>query len=776
MLGAVRSGARRFLQRPGATVDLGWARRLLPAIDKRCAELDTVTDQQLRAAADKLRQTDPERLDPATLVEVCALARQAAIRALDERLYDSQLLAAAAMMSGQVAELATGEGKTLAAVPAVFGLVVRGMSVHVLTVNDYLARRDAEWMAPVYRLLGVQVGWVDEQRTEAERRTAYGCDVTYGSISEVGFDFLRDGLVTDAADRVQGELSAVLVDEADSILVDEARIPMVLAGNAPATTAELPSATEAVAGLRLDEDYTVVGDRRAAHLTDAGLDAVEKALDGVNLYDDDRLGLLTAVNLALSAKALVRRDVEYLVRDGRVELVDEFRGRVVQRRRWPDGLQAAVEAKEGLPLSDAGEVLNTITVQAFLRQYPLQTGMTATAVRVGEHLREFYELEVAAVAPHRPCIRVDGPDHVYATRAEKEAAIVVDVLAEHELGRPVLLGTQDVAESERLADELATHGVDCAVLNARNDRQEAEIIAEAGAVDAVTVSTQMAGRGVDIRLGGSDGAARDRVAELGGLYVLGCGRHESRRVDDQLRGRAGRQGDPGESNFVVSLEDDLITEHGSDALPGDLHPDENGLIDHPAVRRVVEHAQRVAEGANQDIHRQTWRYHQVIELQRQRTAERRAELLSTDAAAEMLQTARPDRYEELADSLDDEDALRHICRLIVLYHTDDCWSEHLARLNQIREGIHLRALGRQDPLDEFHRLAIEAFGQLTDRIDHRSADTFDNADITGPDWDPADDGLERPTATWTYLTTDNPFGSELDRALHTIGRAVRGTD
>ena len=764
MFDAVRSGARRFLQRPGATVDLRWVRRLLPDIERRGAELADLADHELRSAAVAVRERGTDRIDPATVLESCALAREAGVRALGQRMYDSQLLAAAAMMSGHVAQLATGEGKTLAAVPAVLGLAARGLPVHLLTVNDYLARRDAEWMAPVYELLGLDVGWVAESSAPARRRDAYRCAVTYGSVSEVGFDFLRDGLVTDPAEAVQRELGAVLVDEADSILVDEARIPMVLAGGVPAGDRDLRAATRVVAGLVERRDYTVGTDRRTVHLTDAGLRRVERDL-GTDLYATDRVDLLTAVHLALSASVLLRRDVEYLVRDGRVELVDEFRGRVAQRRRWPDGLHAAVEVKEGLAGTESGAVLNTVTVQAFLTLYRVRAGMTATAVRVGEHLRTYYGLEVAVVEPHRPCVRDDLPDRVYRTGTDRQAALIEAVAEAHATGRPVLVGTQDVAESERIADALRAHGIDAAVLNARNDRAEAAIVAEAGALGAVTVSTQMAGRGTDIRLGGS-GAASDavRVAELGGLLVLGCGRHESGRVDDQLRGRSGRQGDPGESVFYLSLDDALLVENAPETIPADPRATAEGLILDAGIGRVADHAQRVAEGVNAAVHQETWKYHRVIELQRQELAADRRRWLTTDAAAELLRGARPDRYARLRDTLG-EDALVRICRLIVLHHADDAWAAHLGYLGEVREGIHLRALGRQVPLDEFHRLAVRAFGQLRDRITERAVETFTDAEITGTGWTPADAGLHRPTATWTYLTTDDPFGGELARML-----------
>jgi preprotein translocase subunit SecA len=763
------SWRRRLLQRPGSTVDLAPMRAVLPAVAAQEPELSELTDGELTARATALRE--PAGMpDAEAVAAILAVGREAARRGLGERPYDVQLLGAQAMLAGHVVEMATGEGKTLAAAIAAAGFAAAG-PVHVLTVNDYLARRDAEWMGPVYRLLGLSVGWVAESSTPAQRRAAYAADITYASISEAGFDFLRDGLCTDLAGRVQRDLATAIVDEADSILIDEARVPLVLAGSA-AGEHDLPEAmAELVRTLRPGDHYAVAEDGRAAHLTSDGLAVIERALGDVDLYDGEQGELLTAVNVALHAEALLHRDVDYIVRDDRVELVDEFRGRVAQRRRWPDGLQAAVEAKEGLTGSGTGRVLSTITVQAFINLYPVKSGMTGTAVPVGEQLREFYGLEVAVVPPNRPCVRVDWPARVYATQAQKETALCAEIATAHATGRPVLIGTLSVSESERLADRLSAGGVECAVLNAKNDTAEAAIIAEAGAYGAVTVSTQMTGRGVDIRLGGSEEADRERVAALGGLYVIGTGSHDSSRVDDQLRGRAGRQGDPGESAFFVSLEDDLVTRYGPDRMPA-VRPDADGYVGNPAAARAVAQAQRIAEQVNLEIHRNTWRYNVLIEKQRTAVAAQRADMLTTDAALRTLERLRPDRYKEMrADH--DEEVLVRAARTIMLYHLDTCWAEHLATMADIREGIHLRALGQMDPLDEFHREAVPAFRSLLAEIEDRSVRTFDDLDLSGEGWNPADAGLVRPSATWTYVVHDNPFGPELTRFFTGLAQFLR---
>lgn len=747
---------RRFLQRPGTTVDLAPLEKILPAIEARVAELEALDDVGLTEAAGRAEG----------YAEICAVGREAAHRGLDQRPYDVQLLGAMALLSGKVAEMATGEGKTLTATVAAYGHVRLGNGpVHVLTVNDYLARRDAQWMKPVYDLLGLTVGWVNEASTPEQRRAAYACDVTYVSVSEAGFDYLRDQLVTDIEDRVQPALSTAIVDEADSILIDEARVPMVLAGAVPGDQDPVHTAAALMRGLREGRHYTVAEDGRSVAFTTDGLSAVEAKL-GIDLYDEEQVAQLSTVNVALHAHALLHRDVDYIVRDGTVELIDEMRGRVAQRRRWPDGLQAAVEAKEGLDATAEGEVLGTIAVQAYIGLYPTVCGMTATAVLVGEQLREFFDLEVAVVPPNTPCVREDEPDRIYATQAEKEEALIDEIRRNHERGRPVLVGTLDVKESESLAAGLEAANVPCIVLNAKNDDEEAAIIAEAGAHGAVTVSTQMAGRGVDIRLGGSDQADRDRVAELGGLYVIGSGRHDSRRVDDQLRGRAGRQGDPGGSVFFVSLQDDLVVRHAGDTVPPSPRMNADGLVTDPQVDYAVEHAQRVAEGVNHEIHRNTWRYSVVVEQQRKALAERRERLLTSDVAALMLLDKVSDKAGEM-----DEDLLAGAARSIALFHLDRLWAEHLAELSEVREGVHLRALGRLDPLDEFHRAAVPSFNELVPEIERRSIETFTETEFD-EDWEPDEAKLVRPSATWTYLVHDNPFGSELDRLIASVGRRL----
>jgi preprotein translocase subunit SecA len=768
----LRSRFRRLLQKPGSA-SLAPFQGLLAEIAAQEAELAACSDEELTALA----LASDDAVGDATDARICALGREAARRALGERPFDVQLLGTLALLSGRIAEMATGEGKTLAGALAAAGYARRGHRVHVMSVNDYLARRDAEWMAPVYALLGVSVGWIGQASTPAQRRAAYAADVCYAPASEIGFDLLRDRLATRVADLICGEPDVVLIDEADSVLVDEALVPLVLAG----TTGDADPGHEmaAVAARLLPGlHYEVDDEGRNVFLTDAGAKAAEQALGGINLYDEPSLETLTRLNVALHARALLRRDVDYIVTAGQIQLVSAARGRVASLQRWPDGLQAAVEAKEGLSSSRNGEVLDSITIQSLVRRYPVVCGMTGTAVAVGEQLREFYQLEIVVIPLNRPCVRDDEPDRLYRTEPEKQEAIAREVAATHATGRPVLIGTLDVAESEQLAARLGRDGLSCVVLNARNDAQEAAIVAEAGAYGAITVSTQMAGRGTDIRLGGAAGD-RDRVAELGGLFVLGTGRHASSRLDDQLRGRSGRQGDPGGSAFFLSLQDELITSYAPDAeLPGAADADRDGALTDAGSHWTVGHAQRVAEGVHLQVHRDTWRYNVLLDDQRAAVLRHRDQVLRTDAALAELTRSVPDRVAELADIVPAE-VLADAARQLSLAHLDRAWTEHLARAADLREGIHLRALGRGSlggsgsPVDEFNRELAKRFSRFLEDANERTAAAFAAAEITADGIDLAAPELQRPSATWTYLVQENPFGTDLGQAVQAIGRLLR---
>jgi preprotein translocase subunit SecA len=764
----------RFWRLLGASAEKNQSRSLAQAsasgeFDEKAADLD---DEQLRKAAGLLDLSDLAESDD--IPQFLAIAREAAERSTGLRPFDVQLLGALRMLAGDVIEMATGEGKTLAGAIAAAGYALGGRHVHVVTINDYLARRDAEWMGPLLEALGLTVGWVTAESTADERREAYKCNVTYGSVNEIGFDVLRDQLVTDVADLVSPNPDVALIDEADSVLVDEALVPLVLAGTTHRETPRL-EIIRLVGELHAGEDYDTDSDSRNVHLTEAGAHKVEKQLGGIDLYSEEHVGTtLTEVNVALHAHVLLHRDVHYIVRDDAVHLINASRGRIAQLQRWPDGLQAAVEAKEGIETTETGEVLDTITVQALINRYPTVCGMTGTALAAGEQLRQFYKLGVSPIPPNTPNIREDEADRVYITAAAKNDAIIAHIIEVHETGQPVLVGTHDVAESEELHERLQRRGVPAVVLNAKNDAEEAGVIAEAGKLGAVTVSTQMAGRGTDIRLGGSGVGDHDpekkEVVELGGLHVVGTGRHNTERLDNQLRGRAGRQGDPGSSVFFSSWEDDVAAANlEPNKLP--TQTDVDGRIVGPKVAGLLEHAQRIAEGRLLDVHANTWRYNQLTAAQRAIIVERRNALLSTAAAREELAELAPERYQELSEDPVNlsEDRLETICRLIMLYHLDRGWADHLAYLADIRESIHLRALGRQNPLDEFHRMAVDAFASLAADAIEAAQQTFETSpaieDEPGVDLSK----LARPTSTWTYMVHDNPLADDSLSALSLPG-------
>lgn len=777
----------KFWKLLGASTERNEARSLsevkgAAAFEDKAAGLD---DEQLTKAAKLLELQDLAA--SADMPQFLALAREAADRTTSLRPFDVQLLAALRMLAGDVVEMATGEGKTLAGAIAAAGYAIGGRHVHVITINDYLARRDAEWMTPLLEALGLTVGWITADSTAEQRREAYECNVTYASVNEIGFDVLRDQLVTDVADLVSPNPDVALIDEADSVLVDEALVPLVLAGTSHREQPRVEiirMVGDLISGPDSHENFATDDDNRNVHLTDAGARKLEARLGGIDLYSEEHVATtLTEVNVALHAHVLLQRDVHYIVRDGAVHLINASRGRIASLQRWPDGLQAAVEAKEGIETTETGEVLDTITVQALVNRYPTVCGMTGTALAAGEQLRQFYKLGVSPIPPNKPNIREDETDRVYLTEAAKNHAIVEHIAEVHATGQPVLVGTHDVAESEDLHRRLVKAGVPAVVLNAKNDAEEAVVIAEAGKLGSVTVSTQMAGRGTDIRLGGSDAAddsaEKKKVADLGGLHVVGTGRHHTERLDNQLRGRAGRQGDPGSTVFFSSWEDEVVSSHLDDTkLPTET--DEDGRITAPKAAGLLDHAQRVAEGRLLDVHANTWRYNQLIAQQRAIIVDRRETLLRTDTARQELKERSPERYEKLAEELgeartrgaqedDAEEKLEKICRLIMLYHLDRGWCDHLAFLADIRESIHLRALGRQNPLDEFHRMAVDAFASLAADAIEAAQQTFDTADSIEDEPGIDLSKLARPTSTWTYMVHDNPLNDDTMSALSLPG-------
>jgi preprotein translocase subunit SecA len=678
-----------------------------------------LSDDQLRAAGARAKD----------LVTLMAVTAAVASRVLGLDMFDVQLHGALALARGSIAEMQTGEGKTLAAVPVIAWYARQGNGVHVMTVNDYLARRDAAWMGVIYSFLGLTVGHVQQGMTAEERRAAYACDITYATANEIGFDFLRDRLALRLEDQVHRPFAAAIIDEADSILIDEARIPLVIAGGDSGENTFAHAADQVVRNLRVPLHCTVDAGSSNVALTDAGIATVERSFGCRNLYDRRHLNLLTAVQDSLHAHVLLRRDVDYVVKNGVIEMVDEFKGRIAQNRRWPAGLHTAVEVKEGVAAKRQGMILGSMTLAHLVRLYPSVCGMTGTAATQELEFQQVYEMPVEVIPTNRPLIRVDHPDTLFATKLEKENAVLEEIRTAHQKGQPVLVGTGSVEESERLSRRLAD--IPHHVLNARNDEHEAAIIAQAGERGAVTISTNMAGRGTDIRLGRG-------AAELGGLYVIGTQKHESRRIDNQLRGRAGRQGDPGSSRFFVSLEDDLLVKYG------DLNPE---------LGRDPDTVQRLVEGHHLDARLFLQKYELPIEGQRYRIHSQRQSVLSGETRCES-----------------------DVARIVTLRAIDDLWADYLARVAEFRStipwldfalaGVPWLTLDRRDPLYEYAQRIHQWFPEMEAALPGEIARRLAEAEVGTAD--PAERG-----AVWTYLTTDQPFGSFSQRWARGIRRRFK---
>ena len=760
-----------YFQGSPVTFDLRAYDEPIAEINRLGVEIERLSDDEITARARRFREPANTSLEPIRL-EFFALARDAARRVLGMRPFDVQVVAAIALDRGNIVEMQTGEGKTLAAVLPAALRALTGRGVHVLTVNDYLARRDAEWMEPIYAMLGVSVGFVQQGMTIEERRGAYLADVTYVTAKEAGFDHLRDLLATDPRALVHRPFHFALVDEADSLLIDEARVPLVIAGSVGREVSSAPRLAALVASLMPGVHFDADEYGRDVELTEAGLEQVERTLAVGSLYDEKNYRVLTELNCALHARVLLRRDVDYIVRDGRIGVVDELTGRVVADRHWPDGLQAALEAKEGIERQPDGRILGSITLQHYLHGYSQLCGMTGTAQTAAPELRELYGLNVVVIPTHRPMIRVDQPDLVFTHREAKERAVVKEIQRAHASGRPVLVGTLTVEESERLGAQLLDVGVTCTVLNAKHDAMEARIVAGAGALWAVTLSTNMAGRGTDIRLGGEDEAERERVAALGGLYVIGTNRHESHRVDLQLRGRAGRQGDPGESCFFVSLEDDLLIRYGIEALiAGRVVTDKrDDPIDHPVLRGEIARAQRIIEGQNREIRKTLSRYASAVESQRRAVMDARRAILLGDQAPEVWQRV-PGQRRSLVEKVG-EGAVQRAERAVMLFQIDHAWRDHLALIADLREGIHLIGLGGQDPLARFTNEITVAFQRMEDAIDSAMLEVLKELRVSGGRVDFEGQGIRGPSSTWTYIINDDPFRNQIGMMLIGPGRAT----
>jgi preprotein translocase subunit SecA len=805
---------------------------LVPDINALEPSIQKLSDGELQAKTAEFRGRleRGESLDD-VLIEAFAVTREAALRVIGQRHFDVQLMGGAALHFGWVAEMKTGEGKTLVSTLPVYLNALGGKGVHLITVNDYLARYHAEWMGRIHNFLGLDVGLIVPGFKErpAEKRASYAADVTYGTNNEFGFDYLRDNMATKLDDKVQRGHNFAIVDEVDSILIDEARTPLIISGRVADAAKLYYRFASIVRSLKRDEDYEVEEDKRVVVPLEAGIDKVEEALGIENMYDEVQQNLVHQLSVALKAKELYKRDKDYIIAGGEVKIVDEFTGRVLEGRRWSEGIHQAVEAKEGVKIKEENQTLATITLQNYFRMYDKLAGMTGTAQTEAAELMNTYDLAVVPIPTNKPTARVDQADLIYKSEVPKFTAVADDIEARHKAGQPVLVGTISVEKSEYLAQTLKKRGIPHEVLNAKQHTREAQIVSQAGRLGAVTVATNMAGRGVDIQLGGDpEGLARqatlkeghdpdvmvddftlpmpldqmpddfkearakamqryqellaefkdeckaegDQIRELGGLYVLGTERHESRRIDNQLRGRSGRQGDPGESRFYLSLDDELMRLFATGALSwvmGRALPDDEA-IEAKMVTKAIERAQTTVEQRNGEIRKNVLKYDEVMNEQRKVIYQRRDQILEgadlkTAAAdylddaidalldthcasvatdewdleglAKELKTFWPTvidqaRLEEcdstkemhkllLADALEHYErreaeltptVMRDVERQVMLRIIDQRWREHLEEMDYLQEGINLRAMGQKDPLTEWQREGFEMFGSM----------------------------------------------------------------
>lgn len=728
-----------------------------------------LSDANLVAKTDefKRRLQKGETLDD-LLPEAFAVVREASKRVLGMRHFDVQLMGGICLHNGNIAEMRTGEGKTLVATLPVYLNALTGKGVHVVTVNDYLATRDSEQMGRLYNFLGLSTGLIVANLDFNQRKEAYACDITYGTNNEFGFDYLRDNMVTDVVQMVQRPLNYAIVDEVDSILIDEARTPLIISGPGQRSTDNYYKLAKIVPHLIKDEDYVIDEKQKTIAPTDSGIAKVEKMLGVENLYDAENIELNHLLGASLRAYAMMHRDTDYVVKDGEVVIVDEFTGRLMFGRRYSDGLHQAIEAKEGLKVERESQTLASVTFQNYFRMYDKLSGMTGTAKTEEKEFIDIYGLEVILIPPNKPLIRMDLPDQIFKTKAAKYRAVVRNAVERHQIGQPILIGTTSITQSEELSDMLLRAGVPHKVLNAKHHEQEAEIVAAAGQMGMVTIATNMAGRGTDITLG-------EGVPELGGLAILGTERHESRRIDNQLRGRAGRQGDPGSSQFFLSLEDDLMRIFGADNITGimdKLGMEEDEPIEHSLITKSIERAQKKVEDHNYNIRKYVLEYDDVMNQQREVLYEQRRRILRNESLRETINemidklvTESVDAYadeklypeewdyeglykhlsqyfltEEIMSSQDMEEYSRQdlLERLLEIAHeeyqdrvdmlgeamfsqlekaimlrvVDNKWMEHLDNMDMLREGIGLRAYGQKNPLVEYKFEAFDMFQNM----------------------------------------------------------------
>ncbi|OKY76207.1 MAG: preprotein translocase subunit SecA [Desulfobulbaceae bacterium DB1] len=754
---------------------------LVNRINKLEPEMQKLDDSALAAKTVEFRSRleKGETLDD-LLVEAFAVAREAAVRVLGLRPYDVQLIGGIILHQGKIAEMKTGEGKTLVATLPVYLNALAGRGVHVVTVNDYLARRDSEWMGGIYRFLGLSTGTILHSMDDEARKAAYGADVTYGTNNEFGFDYLRDNMKFRLEDYCQRDHFYAIVDEVDSILIDEARTPLIISGPAEVSTELYYHVNKVIPGFQKDIHYEVDEKAKSLAMTEEGVALGEKLLNVENLYDPQNIEWLHHLNQALRAHHLFSRDVDYLVHEGEVVIVDEFTGRTMPGRRYSDGLHQALEAKEGVKIERENQTLASITFQNYFRMYDKLAGMTGTADTEAPEFKKIYNLEVTVIPTHQDMIRIDYADVIYKNAKAKFRAVVREIKELHEKGQPILVGTVNIEISEMLSAMLKKDGIKHSVLNAKHHAQEAEIVAEAGQKGRVTIATNMAGRGTDIKLGPG-------VAELGGLHILGTGRHESRRIDNQLRGRSGRQGDPGSSRFYLSLEDDLLRIFGSDRIAGimdKLGMEEDEPIEHTMISKAIENAQRKVEGHNFDIRKHLLEYDDVMNMQRGVIYKQRREVLGSDNIKSIIEDMRVDLVaalaaefcdekipseewewelireralatmglkleldenerkglnaktfeEKIAQAVDGafvakeqeigEENMRYLERVVLLQIVDTHWKDHLLSMDHLKQGIGLRGYGQKNPLDEYKKEGYNLFMEMIQRVKEKTISTL----------------------------------------------------
>lgn len=729
-------------------------------------DFEKLSDKELAELTFKFKKRiEKESLDD-ILSEAFAVVREAAKRTLKQRHFDVQLIGGIALHQGKIAEMKTGEGKTLAATLAVYLNALEGKGVHLVTVNDYLAKRDAVWMGQIYYTLGLSVSCIvhdsaflynpesekDEERDilggfkviesflkPVSRKEAYLADITYGTNHEFGFDYLRDNMVYEKERKVQRELNYAIIDEVDSILIDEARTPMIISAPDVESSEMYKGFANIIPRLKKDEDYEMHEKEKAVTLTEKGIENLEKILGVDNIYEEKGVRYLHHLEQALRAEALFKKDINYVVKDGQIVIIDEFTGRLMHGRRWSGGLHQAVEAKERLDVQPESLTLASISIQNYFRMYKKLAGMTGTAATSAEELSEVYKLDVVIVPTNKPMIRKDLADVVYKTEKEKLKAIVDKIKECYQKGQPVLVGTRSIEKNEYLGKLLEIEGIPHQILNAKNHQKEGEIIAQAGKFKSVTVATNMAGRGVDIILGGNPPEEAEKIKELGGLFVLGTERHEARRIDNQLRGRSGRQGDLGASQFFLSLEDDLMRIFGGDRVKNlmeSLRIPDNQPIESKMISKAVESAQAKIEGMNFDLRKHLLEYDDVMNIHRDTFYKKRNEFFNIDKPSlrnktiEILKKQGIEEKEFLRKEKEiGEDKFPNVLRLIALRVMDSLWIHHLEEMSYLRDKVKLRVYGQMDPLVEYKNEGYKMFQQLLKMIDSSIAKSVLNVSI-----------------------------------------------